>query len=127
MNYKCVKSSELIKIWVSHMDEDAFSKAAEDFHEKKITAEEAAKLLNEATRADYIPYDHSRTLLDQLNEILEDETVSEVVVRDNTPNPNLDGANTLLRWRKEVNVRKLNDKSIFYLAKQYNKSYQEEA
>lgn len=127
MGYKCVKSSNLTKIWVSHMDEDAFSKAAEDFHEKKITAEEAAKLLNEASRADYIPYDHSRTLLDQLNEILEDETVSVVTVCDNTPNPKLDGANTLLRWRKAVNIRKLDDRSIFYLAEQYNNSYKEEA
>ena len=127
MNYKCVKSSDLTKIWVCHMDEAAFSKAAEDFYKKKITAEESVNLQYEASRADYIPYDHSRTLLDQLNEILEDETVSKVVVCDNTPNPNLDGANTLLRWRKEVNVRKLDDKSIFYLAEQYNKSYREEA
>lgn len=127
MNYKCVKSSDLTKIWVCHMDEAAFSKAAEDFYKKKITAEESVNLQYEASRADYIPYDHSQTLLDQLNEILEDETVSKVVVCDNTPNPNLDGANTLLRWRKEVNVRKLDDKSIFYLAEQYNKSYREEA
>lgn len=125
---KVIKSSDIVKIWVSHKDDEAISELSAKKHNfnDRAVREAVNKRLNELSYAEYVAYDQSRTLVDQLNDILKDETVLEVVVQDNTPNPSLDGANTLLRWHRDVNVRNLNNTSIYYLTVVRGKYYAEE-
>ena len=125
---KVIKSSDIVKIWVSHKDDEAINELSTKNHNfnDRAVREAVNKRLNELSYAEYVDYDQSRTLVDQLNDILKDETVLEVVVQDNTPNPSLDGANTLLRWNRNVNVRNLNNTSIYYLTSVRDKYYTEE-
>lgn len=124
---KTYTSKQIVSIWVSHYDEkgrDELTKEEHDWNDKKVR-EVVYKRTNELSWAETIPYDHSRKLVDQLNEILKDETVIEVYVKDDTPNPNLDGANCLLWWRDIVNRRDLTDDGIYYLTINQNKAYAE--
>ena len=120
-------SKQIVSIWVSHYDAkgwDELAKEEHDWNDKKVR-EAVYKRANELSWAEAIPYDHSRKLVDQLNEILKDETVIDVYVKDDTPNPNLDGANCLLWWRDIVNRRDLTDDGIYYLTINQNKAYAE--
>ena len=125
---KVIKSSDIVKIWVSHKDDEAINELIAKKHNfnDRAVCEDVNKRLNELSYAECVDYDHSRSLVDQLNDILKDETVLEVVVRDDTPNPRLDGANTLLRWHRDVNVRNLNNTSIYYMTVVRGKYYTEE-
>lgn len=124
---KTYTSKQIVNIWVSHYDAkgwDELAKEEHDWNDKKV-CEAVYKRTNELSWAETIPYDHSRKLVDQLNEILKDETVIEVYVKDDTPNPNLDGANCLLWWRVIVNRRDLTENGIYFLTINQNKAYVE--
>lgn len=45
-----------------------------------------------------IKFDNSRSLIDQVNEIAKDPRVLEIFAKNETPNPNLDGANIVAHW-----------------------------
>ena len=124
---KTYTSQQIVNIWVSHYDAKGWDELAQeehDWNDKKVR-EAVYKMTNELSWAETIPYDHSRKLVDQLNEILKDETVIEVYVKDDTPNPNLDGANCLLWWRAIVNRRDLTENGIYFLTINQNKAYVE--
>lgn len=115
---KVVKSSELTWIWVNHHDSEAIDKLYTSKHwnfDNRADLVEYNEQVNKLSYAEYIEYDHNRTLLEQLQEIIADPTVIEVSVRDNTPNPNLDGANTLLRWEACLHTRDLGERGLMKL------------
>lgn len=124
---KTYTSKQIVSIWVSHYDAKGWDELAKEEHDRndKKVREAVYKRANELSWSETIPYDHNRKLVDQLNEILKDETVIDVYAKDDTPNPNLDGANCLLWWRDIVNRRDLTDDSIYYLTINQNKAYAE--
>ena len=105
---KFVKSSDLTKFWVAHRDYEKEQELSEQFLSKKISANGYNVEMNKVNYS-------SKTLLEQLNEIIADPTVDIVSVKDNTPNPNLDGANTLLRWEGGLHARKLTSRGLMGL------------
>lgn len=112
---KFVKSSDLTKFWVAHRDYEKEQELSEKFLSNKISAKEYNVEMNKVNYSEEIEYDHSETLLEQLNEIIADPTVVVVSVKDNTSNPNLDGANTLLRWEDGLHTRKLTSRGLMGL------------
>ena len=115
---KVVKSSELTWIWVSHHDSKAIDELYTSKHwnfDNRADLVEYNEQVDKLSYAEYIEYDHDCTLLEQLQKIVADPTVIEVSIRDNTPNPNLDGANTLLRWEACLHTRDLGERGLMKL------------
>lgn len=112
---KFVKSSDLTKFWVAHRDYEKEYELSKRYLSHEISANEYNIEVNKINYSEEIEYDHSKTLLEQLNEIIADPTVVVVSVKDNTPNPDLDGANTLLRWEDGLHARKLTSRGLMGL------------
>lgn len=86
-----VLSSQLYKIWYAYWDE------------------------NDESHSNTVAYDQTKTLEEQLNAILADESVYEAFVhyvrKDGT-------FGTLFRWDSQINVRKLNSHALFYMPRE---------
>lgn len=92
---KTVLSSQITEFWVAYRDE------SNESHSKTID------------------YDHGKTMQEQINAILADESVYELLVHYKRA----DGTNaSLLRWDSQVNVRKLNSHALFYIPRLWSDS-----
>lgn len=92
---KTVLSSQITEFWVAYRDE------SNESHSKTID------------------YDHDKTMQEQINAILADESVYELLVHYKRA----DGTNaSLLRWDSQVNVRKLNSHALFYMPRLWSDS-----
>ena len=90
-----VLSSQIIEFWVAYRDESGES------HSKTIA------------------YDHSKTMQEQINAILADESVYELFAHYTKA----DGTKaSLFRWDSQINVRKLNSHALFYMPRFWSDS-----
>lgn len=108
-----IKSSDMRTFWVSHFNDKLRKEMEDKYAAKQITYEELCVAYNNQISWDeYIDYDHSRTLKEQVNEIIADKTVKEIHLHDNRPNPKHDGSNTAFYWLASSNNRELTDDDI---------------
>lgn len=108
-----IKSSDMRTFWISHFDDELRKEMEDKYAAKQITYEELCVAYNNQISWDeHIDYDHSRTLKEQVNEIIADKTVKEIHLHDNRPNPKHDGANTAFYWIWSNKKRVLTDKDI---------------